>query len=82
MLVAGFTVPDAIDLTAVNYASATTLSYTSNTSGGTLTVTDGTHSVSLLLLGNYTAGSFSLSSGSTGTVVNDPPTGVTTEKLI
>ncbi len=79
MLVAGFTVPDAIDLTAVNYASATTLSYTSNTSGGTLTVTDGTHSVSLLLIGNYTAGSFSLSSGSTGTVVSDPPTGVTTD---
>ncbi|MGP8265899.1 MAG: hypothetical protein ACLQOQ_07865, partial [Beijerinckiaceae bacterium] len=63
MLVAGFSVPDAIDLTAVSYASATTLSYTSNTSGGTLSVTDGTHSVSLLLLGNYTAGSFSLSSG-------------------
>ncbi len=79
MLVAGFTVPDAIDLTAVNYASATTLSYTSNTSGGTLTVTDGTHSVSLLLLGNYSAANFSLSSGSTGTIVSDPPTGVTTD---
>ncbi|MGO9025419.1 MAG: hypothetical protein ACLQIQ_14145, partial [Beijerinckiaceae bacterium] len=51
----------------------------SNTSGGTLTVTDGTHSVSLLLLGNYSAASFSLSSGSTGTVVSDPPTGVTTD---
>ena len=38
------------------------------------------HSVSLLLLGNDTAGSFrSRRSRSTGTVVSDPPTGVTTD---
>jgi hypothetical protein len=37
------------------------------------------HSVSLLPLGNYTAANFSLSSGSTGTVVSDPPTGVATD---
>jgi hypothetical protein len=39
-------------------------------------VGDGTKSVSLLLLGNYTAASFSLgpeSGGATGTVVTDPP---------
>jgi autotransporter passenger strand-loop-strand repeat protein len=76
LLVAGFAVPDAIDLTAVNYASAT-LNYSGNTSGGTLTAGDGTNSVSLLLLGNYTAQNFSL--GSTGTIVSDPPTTQTTD---
>ncbi len=46
-----------------------------DTSSGTLTVGDGTNSVSLLLLGDYTAGSFNLSpegGGATGTVVSDP----------
>jgi autotransporter passenger strand-loop-strand repeat protein len=73
-LVAGFAVPDAFDLAAVNFASASK-QYSGNTSSGTLTVTDGIHSVSLLLLGNYTAASFHLGaeSGGTGTVVTDPP---------
>jgi hypothetical protein len=43
---------------------------------GTLAVADGTHSVSILLLGNYTLASFNLgaqSGGGSGTVVTDPP---------
>ena len=47
-----------------------------NTSSGTLTVNDGTHSASILLLGNYTAASFNLGKeggGGTGTVVTDLP---------
>ena len=51
-LVAGFAVPDAFDLSAINFASATK-QYSGNTSSGTLTVGDGTHSASILLLGNY-----------------------------
>jgi len=46
-------------------------------------VSDGTHSASILLLGNYTAASFNLgaeSGGGTGTVVTDPP--VTNSGLI
>jgi autotransporter passenger strand-loop-strand repeat protein len=71
-LVAGFAVPDEFDLSDVNFASATK-QYVGNTSSGTLTVGDGTNSVSLLLLGNYTAASFSLGAetGGTGTVVTE-----------
>ncbi len=74
-LVAGFAVPDAFDLSAISFASATK-PYAGDTSSGTLTVSDGANSVSLLLLGNYTAASFNLgaeSGGGTGTVVTDTP---------
>ena len=62
-------------LVVIAFASATE-TYSGTTSSGTLTVTDGTHSVSVLLLGNYSAASFHLTSeggGGTGTVVTDPP---------
>ena len=40
---------------------------------GTLTVTDGTHTASLTLLGQYSTGDFSLSSdGHGGTMITDP----------
>ena len=45
--------------------------------GGTLTVSDGTHTASLALIGNYTASSFAISSdGHGGTLIADtsPPT--------
>jgi autotransporter passenger strand-loop-strand repeat protein len=74
-LVAGFAVPDMFDLSAINFASATK-QYSGNTSSGTLTVGDGTHSASILLLGNYSLASFNLGAetgGATGTVVTDPP---------
>jgi autotransporter passenger strand-loop-strand repeat protein len=74
-LVAGFAVPDVIDLSDINFASAAK-EYVGNASSGTLTVSDGTHSASVLLLGNYSLASFNLgaeSGGGTGTVVTDPP---------
>jgi hypothetical protein len=74
-LVAGFAVPDAFDLSAINFASATK-QYSGNTSSGTLTVGDGTHSASILLLGNYSLASFNLGAeagGGSGTMVTDPP---------
>jgi hypothetical protein len=74
-LVAGFAVPDAFDFSAINFASATK-GYAGDTSSGTLTVSDGTHSASILLIGNYTAASFNLGpegDGGAGTVVTDPP---------
>jgi len=73
--VAGFGVPDQFDLSLINFASATS-AYSGSTSSGTLTVSDGTNSASILLLGNYTAGNFHLNpetGGGTGTVVTDPP---------
>jgi autotransporter passenger strand-loop-strand repeat protein len=47
-------------------------------------VTDVTHFVSILLLGNYTAGSFKLGpegGGGTGTLVTDPPSGTTSSVI-
>ena len=78
MLVAGFvTSADVIDFSKVAFASATEsfLEDGSNLSG-TLTVTDGTDTASVVLLGNYTAAIFTLSKESgtgTGTLVTDPP---------
>jgi hypothetical protein len=78
-LVAGFAAHDALDLSAIEFASARE-NYSGNTASGTLTVSDGTHSVSLLLLGNYSAANFTLgaeSGGATGTVVAEQPTIIT-----
>ena len=76
-MVSGYAVPDVFDLSAVNFTSGiTSATYSGNTSSGTLTVTDGTHSVSIALLGNYSAASFHLGpegGGGTGTLVTDPP---------
>ena len=45
-----------------------------NNLSGTLTVTDGTHTANLTLLGIYAPGNFTLSSDlHGGTIVNDPP---------
>jgi hypothetical protein len=75
VLVAGFGVPDQFDFSLINFASATS-GYSDNTSSDTLTLSDGTHSASILLLGNYSPGLFQLNpeiGGGTGTVVTDPP---------
>jgi hypothetical protein len=57
----------------VSFASAT-LGYTGNTLSGTLTVTDGTNTARLAMLGNYVAANFHLASdGLGGTLVSDPP---------
>ncbi|MGC2413666.1 MAG: hypothetical protein WA459_13355, partial [Stellaceae bacterium] len=78
-VIAGFTGPsplDQLDLRGIAFGSGTTRSFTeaaSNTSG-TLTVTDGTHSVHLTLLGNYITNNFALFTDSHGgTRVNNPP---------
>jgi hypothetical protein len=72
--VSGFGIPDMFDLAAVNFASATKQF---NSATDTLTVTDGTHAVSIQLIGSYTSNSFNLTSegGGSGTVVTDPPVG-------
>jgi hypothetical protein len=46
----------------------------SNNTGGTLTVSDGTNTANLALLGQYTAASFAMATdGSGGTLIHDPP---------
>jgi hypothetical protein len=64
---------DALDLTDINYALGTTkATYAGDTTGGTLTVTDGTHVANIALLGNYMASAFvTASDGGTGTLVVD-----------
>src|SRR5207248_3814942 len=53
------------------------------TSGGTLNVTDGTHTASIALLGNYMASSFTTASdGHGGTAVHDPQMVATTQPVV
>jgi len=73
--IAGFTGSDTIDLAAVIYnLGTTTLGYSGNALSGTLTVTDGTNTARLVMLGDYVAGNFTLSAdGHGGTLIHDPP---------
>jgi hypothetical protein len=66
---------DQIDLRDINFVSGTTTeSFTGTASGGTLTISDGHETASILLSGNYTQSTFELSSdGHGGTIVIDPP---------
>ena len=71
--VSGLTGADALDLVDVSYGPNTTATFLGNTSGGTLTVTDGTHTANIALVGNYLSSNWDLSSdGNGGTVVVDP----------
>jgi len=66
---ADFTSASSLDFTDLALGSAS-LSYTQNGGVGALTVTDGTHSASLSLLGSFTASGFHLSSdGHGGTLI-------------
>jgi hypothetical protein len=59
----------------ISFGADTTLGYSRNidNTGGTLTVSDGTHATSLALLGQYMSSSFALASdGHGGTLVTDP----------
>jgi hypothetical protein len=65
---------DTIDLTDVAGGANASLSYSGNASRGTLTVSDGTHSAKLAVVGNYSLGNFVASSdGNGGTSIVDPP---------
>jgi hypothetical protein len=72
--VAGLVGADALDLRDIAFASVQNPTYSGTSSGGTLTVTDGTQTANIALLGNYMAASFVASSdGHGGTSVVDPP---------
>ena len=65
---------DVIDLTTITAGANATIAYSGNNSPGTLTVSDGTHTASLALLGNFSLANFIASSdGHGGTSVVDPP---------
>jgi autotransporter passenger strand-loop-strand repeat protein len=77
-VVAGFAVPDRLDLRDIAFGVGTMVSFTeaNNGTSGTLTVMDGTHTANITLLGSYTPSQFSVSSdGNGGTAVTDPAPG-------
>jgi probable HAF family extracellular repeat protein/ELWxxDGT repeat protein len=71
----GLSTKNAVDLADLAWSPGKMkATFSGNTSGGTLTVTNRTNSVALKLLGNYTTASWTLSKDSTGgTRVVDPP---------
>jgi Ca2+-binding RTX toxin-like protein len=74
--IAGFGLPDHVDLADIPFGAGTTETFqeASSNLSGTLTVTSGTHSASLDLLGQYVTGQFNLATdGHGGTLVSDPP---------
>jgi hypothetical protein len=73
--VSGFGGQDQIDLSDIAFGPNTTLGYAANNgnTGGTLTVSDGTHVGNIALLGQYVASSFATASdGHGGTMITDP----------
>jgi hypothetical protein len=71
--ISGLAGADALDLTDLSYGANTTATFLGDTTGGTLTITDGTHTAEIALQGNYLSSTWTLSSdGSGGTVVVDP----------
>ena len=66
----------AIDLRDIAFGSGTTLGFTEagDNLSGTLTVSDGTNTANITLLGQYVAGNFTKQSdGNGGTLITDPP---------
>jgi hypothetical protein len=57
---------DTIDFADIDPTKAQAARYSGDTSGGTLSVTDGTHRANIALLGNYLASSFATSSDGLG----------------
>ncbi len=61
--------PDSIDLTAINFATMT-LGYSGNSTSGTLSVSDGTHTMKLTMIGDFTAANFQATTdGGVGTLI-------------
>lgn len=68
--IAGLAATDEIDLQAIGFGTNTTSCYVGNASGGVLTVTDGTHSIEMTLVGDYLNAHFAGSSdGAGGTLI-------------
>jgi hypothetical protein len=75
--VSGFTTTTgtAFDLRDISFnASTSTATYSGTASGGTLTVTNGTQTARIAMVGNYLSSTFTVGNdGGGGTVVEDPP---------
>jgi hypothetical protein len=82
--VAGLAGGNALDLGDIAFGSNDTIGYTPNTTntGGTLTVSDGTHAANIALLGQYAAAGFATGADSHGGTILTyvPPQTSTTEQ--
>ena len=71
--VSGMTGQDTLDLRDISFATIQSPTYSGTSTGGTLSVSDGTHNAKIALLGNYLASTFVASSdGHGGTNIVDP----------
>ena len=77
--VAGMSGQDTIDLVDINFASAQQPTYSGTNSGGTLTVTDGTHMANIALLGQYMASFVKSADEFDGTLIQDAPPATLTQ---
>src|SRR5262249_60378273 len=67
---------DTLDLRDISFATIQSPTYSGTSTGGTLSVSDGTHNAQIALLGNYLTSTFVASSdGHGGTNVVDPSIG-------
>jgi autotransporter-associated beta strand protein len=72
--VAGMSGQDTIDFSDINFTTPQAPSYSGTNSGGTLTISDGSHTANIALIGNYLASTFVASSdGHGGTSVTQVP---------
>ena len=67
--IVGFRTGNAIDLADFAFSGSVATSYTASGAGGTLRVTDGTHTANLALTGGYSAASFTASNDGVGHVL-------------
>jgi len=67
--VSGFTAGDALDLTALGFAAGPSLAFATKEGGGTLTVNDGTHGVTIGMLGSFAPAGFHLTADGHGGVL-------------
>jgi VCBS repeat-containing protein len=72
--VSGLSGLDTLDLRDITAGASAAVNFSGTASGGTLTVSDGTHIANINLLGDYTSSTFVASDGGHGgTSVVDPP---------
>jgi len=81
--VSGLAGSDAIDLADVSYGANTQATFLGNTEGGTLTITNGTQTANIALVGDYLSSNWTVSSdGNGGTLVVDPTSSNTCSRSI
>jgi hypothetical protein len=83
--VSGFESGDALDLADIAFGANTTLGYSANAdgSGGMLSMSDGTHSASIALFGQYAAAGFQIGSDSgAGAIVSYADPGANTANAL